>query len=87
MTDLSLASHAEIVAEIGRRYSAYVFVVLYQAEGVNGLQTRVEFSSNRGFPEPYGLAMMAAGSIQMLSLAKMAQLKDDTPLDPPFPPR
>jgi hypothetical protein len=88
MTDLSLASHEEIVAELGRRYPCYVLVVIHTREGMSGLHQRCDFSRNRGIHEPYGLALMAAGNILRISEAQPGYVATGTPpLDPPIPPR
>lgn len=88
MTDLSLATHEEIIAEIARRYPCHVVAVIHRAEGQTnpdiGLSTRIDFCAKRGFAEAYGLAMIAVESIRARFSGTSFSSTGIPPLDPPF---
>lgn len=92
MTDLSYASHAEIVLELQRRYPVYILAVVHPSEGQLGLNSRVDFGSKSGSPhDTIGLANFAvmttsASEMQKLNFSRAPSGTLPSPLDPPSPP-
>lgn len=89
MTDLTLASHAEIVAEINRRYPSYVLVVTHPIDGKPGaFGHRIDMHGQTGLHEPLGLARLAVHQLLVLMARQPGYVAIGTPpLDhqPPTP--
>lgn len=90
MTDLTFASHEEIVAEIGRRYPSYLLVVTHRVEGQTGAAAfahRLDFNGATGRHEPLGLAHIAADEITKIGdRTRRITIGGIPPLDPPHVP-